>query len=190
MEKIHAQAANLEADSPARRKLTALARKVRSGDPANVEAQAAKVYWEAWLPPPSDPECTRFRRSPDGAPPNNLLNYGYAVYRAAVARAIVSAGLLPALGLHHANRANVFCLADDLVEPLRPLVDARVRTLFLAGGTDLTQPNKARLLDGLAEPVVTAGETGPLMVALHTLVASLVHCYEGEADRLQIPRAP
>ena len=122
--KVKAQAANLHPDCPERQKLLALAGEVKSGDPANIEAQAARVYWSAWLAP----GCP-FRRDPDRDDLNALLNYGYSVVRAAVARALVGAGLQPALGIHHANRANPFCLADDLMEPLRPLVDAKVREL-------------------------------------------------------------
>ena len=180
--KIRAQAANLAADSPVRRKLLILAREVRSGDPANVEAQAARVYWQALF-------GEAFRRNPDGDGANSLLNYGYAVLRAAVARAIVGAGLLPALGLHHANRGNAFCLADDLIEPLRPLVDARVRALAASDCVELNPKTKAVLLEILTAEVRVAEQTGPLLVALHRMVASLVHCYQGAAKRLEIPCA-
>ena len=130
--KIRAQAANLPDGSAVRRKLLALAREVRSGDPTNVEAQAARAYWQALFEgvgQASLPVSQPFRRDPDGDAINALLNYGYAVVRAAIARAIVSPGLLPALGIHHANRGNAFCLADDLVEPLRPVVDLRLNRL-------------------------------------------------------------
>jgi len=179
--KIRAQAANLNADSPASRKLLDLARQVRSGDPMNVEARAAKVYWADWRPD----EC--FHRDIDGQGLNALLNYGYAVVRAAVARALVAAGLLPALGIHHSNRSNSFCLADDLMEPLRPLVDDRARDLFVEGYDELTPEAKARLLELLAERVSLGDETGPLMVNLHRMAASLVRCYQGQAKRLEIP---
>lgn len=179
--KIRAQAANLPDDCPARRKLADLASQVRSGDPTNVEAQAARIYWEHWRPE----ESFRRDRNADGL--NSLLNYGYSVARAAVARAIVAAGLFPAIGLHHANRSNAFCLADDLVEPLRPLVDDRARDLFLQGYDELTQEAKAELLKLLAEPVMMNGERGPLMVNLHRMVASLVRCYRGEQKSLEIP---
>ncbi|HOB76144.1 MAG TPA: type II CRISPR-associated endonuclease Cas1 [Phycisphaerae bacterium] len=185
--KIRAQAANLEDKTPARSKLLALAREVRSGDASNVEAQAAKVYWSAWLGD-SGPEGG-FRRDPDGDGINALLNYGYAVLRAAVARALVSAGLLPALGIHHSNRSNAFCLADDLVEPLRPMADAQVRELYRQGHTELGQPTKAKLLALLTQEVLAGEQRGPLMVALHRMAASLVACYRGEARQLLIPTA-
>jgi len=181
--KIRAQAANVPADWPAHAKLLDLARQVRSGDPSNLEAQAARVYWDNWLPD------TDFRRDRDLTGVNALLNYGYAVLRAAVARAIIAAGLLPALGLFHSNRANAFCLADDLMEPLRPLVDDRARELFWQGYEELTQEAKARLLELLSEPVRFGQRRGPLMGSLHRMVASLVRCYQGEARHLEIPRA-
>jgi CRISPR-associated protein Cas1 len=188
--KIRAQAANLDPRSAPYRRLQALFREVRSGDSTNREAQAARVYWNAWLvnPDHEPPEAEQiFRRDPDGLPPNALLNYGYAILRAAVARAIVAAGLLPALGLQHTQRGNPFCLADDLLEPLRPLVDARVRALYWAGQTAVDRDTKAALLELLTLPVRTADERGPLMVALHRYVASLVKCYQRVQNRLEIP---
>lgn len=181
--KLRAQAANLPHGTPAEKKLLALAGIVRSGDPANVEARGARVYWAHWLPDEA------FRRNRDSPGVNAFLNYGYAVVRAAVARAVVAAGLLPALGLHHHNRSNAFCLADDLLEPLRPLVDRRVRLLYVAGCDELTQNAKAQLLQLLADRVRLDDETGPLMVSLHRMVASLVRCYRGESQRLEIPEA-
>lgn len=171
------------ARSPARSKLLDYARQVRSGDPTNLEAQAARVYWSAWLPEEV------FRRDADADGLNSLLNYGYAVVRAALARAIVAAGMLPSLGLKHSNRSNAFCLADDLIEPLRPLVDDRGRELYRQGFTELTSEAKAGLLKLLADDVQFGEETGPLMVNLHRFVASLGKCYRGEARRLCIPTA-
>ncbi|MFH1747557.1 MAG: type II CRISPR-associated endonuclease Cas1 [Planctomycetota bacterium] len=189
-EKIRAQAANLPQGSSVRSHLLALARNVRSGDPSNVEAQAARAYWRVWLERDEGDINTRdFRRDPAGDPPNNLLNYGYAIMRAAVARAIVSAGLNPALGIHHSHRANAFCLADDLMEPLRPIVDDQARELFNSGCEELTPPTKAALLELLTVRVRTGDTKGPLMVGLHRLVASLVRCYEGVEKRLIIPVA-
>jgi CRISPR-associated protein Cas1 len=214
--KIQAQARNVSAELPGHRKLMALAREVRSGDPTNIEAQAARVYWANWLwddGQDADTQCEgdspnlrergsvpifsepkigtdpSFRRDPDGAGLNSFLNYGYAVVRAAVARAIVAAGLLPSIGLHHRNRSNSFCLADDLIEPLRPLVDDRVREMHRQGYEELNQPAKAELLEILADRVRLADDVGPLMVQLHRYVASLVRCFAGEARELQIPVA-
>jgi CRISPR-associated protein Cas1 len=181
--KIRAQAVNLPSDCPARSKLLDMARQVRSGDPKNVEAQAARVYWAHYL------SQETFRRDAEADGLNSFLNYGYAVVRAAVARALVAAGLFPALGLHHANRSNAFCLADDVIEPLRPLVDDRARELYLQGHRELIPETKAGLLRLLADPVQMTGETGPLMVNLHRLAASLVRCYAGESKTLDIPTA-
>lgn len=180
--KIRAQAAELPAGA-ARTRLLTLAREVRSGDPQNSEAQAARAYWTAWLPD------ERFLRDPDGATPNALLNYGYAVVRAAVARALVAAGLLPALGLQHSNRSNAFCLADDLIEPLRPMVDRRARALHLAGRSELDQTTKAALLEVLTAEVQVGEQRGPLLVSLHRYTASLLRCYRGERKALEVPIA-
>jgi CRISPR-associated protein Cas1 len=180
--KIRAQAGNLPEGSAVRRRLVSLAREVRSGDPENVEAQAARSYWSAYF-------GEVFRRDPDGESVNGLLNYGYAIVRAAVARAIVAAGLLPALGIHHANRSNAFCLADDLIEPLRPCVDARVHVLAEAGQTELSPGAKKDLLGVLTAEMRVGGQAGPLMVGLHRLVASYVRCLQGDARRLEIPVA-
>jgi CRISPR-associated protein Cas1 len=180
--KVRAQAANLDADAPARRRLQALAREVKSGDPTNVEAQAARLYWAAWLG-----DGTPFSRDMDGEGLNAMLNYGYAVVRAAVARALVSAGLHPALGLHHHHRGNAFCLADDLLEPLRPLVERTVRELHRAGHGELNPPTKRALLELLTATVRVADQTGPLIVGLHRTMASLVRCYQGLEDRLLLP---
>lgn len=179
--KVRAQAEVLDAEHPVRRKLLALVDTVRSGDPSNIEAQAARAYWPALFPDGG------FRRDPEGAPPNNLLNYGYMALRAAVARAICGAGLHPSIGLHHRNRYNPFCLADDLVEPLRPMVDEEVRALWQAGCREVDKDTKSRLLGLLVRTVETAGEKGPLMVGLGRMMASLVRCLEGVERRLEIP---
>lgn len=174
---IHAE------DPAASRKLRVLVKEVRSGDTTNVEGQAARVHWEAWRR--STRNLNGFKRNPDGADtPNALLNYGYAILRAAVARAIVSAGLHPALGLHHHNRSNAYCLADDLMEPLRPLIDRRAQGLLNQGCEELDQSAKAVLLGVLIETVVADDQRGPLMVALPQLLGSLVRCYRKESDRL------
>ena len=189
--KIEAQGRNLPGDTPPYKRLAVLAREVKSGDPSNVEAQAAKVYWSAWLA--GDPRQAAFRRDKDGKDiVNAMLNYGYAVVRAAVARALVAAGLQPALGVHHSNRANPFCLADDLLEPLRPLVDAIVRDLARGPAAEqgqLDQPIKAHLLSVLTLTTRAGDQTGPLMVNIHRMVGSLLRCMEKKDKRLLIPTA-
>jgi CRISPR-associated protein Cas1 len=183
--KIRAQARVLREDCPARRQILRLAEEVLSGDPDNLEGQAARIYWQGWLE-----DAIPFRRNPDSEDiVNALLNYGYAILRAAVARAIVAGGLLPAVGLHHCNRSDAFCLADDLMEPLRPLVDERAKMLWLDGCRELDRRTKAGLLEVLTATVRVMGLTGPLMVALHRVVASLVRCYQGREKDLALPEA-
>jgi len=205
--KVRAQAAVLPARSEfddCRRKLIRLSREVRSGDPDNVEAQAAAAYWPVLFAHCSAVAQPFRRRAGDrqAPPPNNLLDYGYAALRAAVARAIVSAGLLPALGIQHRGRGNPFCLADDLMEPLRPIVDRRVRFLAARGELVLDQPTKAELLNVLTTEVEVSGNgvqrradrdesgprSGPLLVALHRYVASFVRVLTGEEPMLLVPR--
>jgi CRISPR-associated protein Cas1 len=182
--KIEAQAANLPADDPNRRRLLQLTGTVKSGDTTNVEAHAAKVYWSSWLG-----SNASFHRDPKGTDSvNAMLNYGYTVMRAALGRALVASGLHPALGLHHCNRGNAFCLADDLLEPLRPLVDREVRDLHRHCQGELNRTTKQALLSLLTTTVTVADQSGPLLVALHRTIASLVDCYEGRETRLLIPR--
>mgnify|MGYP000061565503 CR=1 FL=1 len=190
--KVHAQAAALppgDACANARQKLAQLASEVRSGDPMNIEAQAAAAYWPVLFSQTSNIRHPFRRRAGErnAQPPNNLLDYGYAAIRAAVARAIVSAGLLPALGIQHRGRSNPFCLADDLMEPLRPLVDQRVRWLTERGDLALDQPTKAELLDALTTEVQTENQSGPLLVALHRYVASFIRVLMKEQSTLAIP---
>lgn len=163
--------------------LMTLRQRVRSGDPQNIEAQASRKFWPSFL------QGIEFKRDADGAPPNNLLNYGYTVVRAAVARALCSAGLLPCLGIHHHNRYNAFALADDVMEPFRGFVDSKVKEICEGDGPpgELTQPLKARLLEVLYQPIVISGFEGPLMVGLHRTAASLYRCFAGEQNELELP---
>jgi len=181
--KVRLQAGNLAPDHPAHRRLLAMADEVKSGDRSNIEGQAARFYWPALM-------GEDFRRDPDGLPPNNLLNYGYMVMRAAVARALVAAGLHPAFSLQHAHRNNAFALADDMVEVLRPRVDRTVFQIMRAGGGFIDRDSKAPLLGLLAEDVTVGQERGPLMVQLHRMAISLLRCYEGQAKRLELPEYP
>ena len=155
----------------------------------NIEAQAAKLYWRNWLA--SDDlmalDTEAFRRRLDGYGLNSFLNYGYAIVRAAIGRTVVSAGLHPSLGIHHRSRGNAFCLADDLIEPLRPLVDDRVREMHRQGHEELNQPAKAELLELLTVPMMLDEQKGPLMVMLHRMTSSLVRCLAGKQKQLDIP---
>jgi CRISPR-associated protein Cas1 len=189
--KMANHAATMPPDHAARRKLAVLRGEVKSGDTTNVEGQAARVHWAAWRE--GEPKLKAFRRDPNGTDPANVfLNYGYATLRAAIARALVLTGLHPALGIHHHNRSNAFCLADDLMEPLRPMIDRRVRRLIVNGEADLCQSVKACLLDVLMETVETDGakgtQTGPLLVSLPGVTASLVEAYRNRGGVLSLPK--
>jgi len=179
--KVANQATALGKERKAAKALRNLVPRVRSGDPTNIEAQAARIYWPAMF-------GKDFRRLPEGPPPNGLLNYGYMALRASVARAICGAGLHPAMGLHHHNRSNPFCLADDLLEPLRPLVDVQVQALARAQAAEVNRETKFQLLSLLTATVEVAGLEGPLMVALERVTASLARCYAGERKKLELPK--
>ncbi|MCA1298542.1 type II CRISPR-associated endonuclease Cas1 [Stappia indica] len=160
-----------------------LARKVRSGDPDNVEAQAARRYWQALMGP-------EFRRDTGGDGVNALLNYGYTVLRATVARAICAAGLHPTIGLHHSNRGNAFALADDLMEPYRPLVDRLVFNLS-RDGTETVTPEAKRVLAALSgfDLASVQGMT-PLHLHAARLAQQLGAAFQAGKGELDLPRAP
>jgi CRISPR-associated protein Cas1 len=157
---------------------------VKSGDTDNLEARAAAYYWANLFKQIPD-----FRRGREGVPPNNLLNYGYAILRAIVARALVGSGLLPTLGIHHHNRYNAYCLADDIMEPYRPFVDKLVIEIMESGEdiTELSKPIKAKLLSIPTLDVQINGQRSPLMVAVNQSTASLAKCYGGEIRKLAYP---
>lgn len=161
---------------------------VKSGDPDNLEGRAAAYYWRNLF---SDfEELKDFTRDRDGIYPNNLLNYGYAVLRAVVARALISSGMLPTLGIHHHNRYNAYCLADDIMEPYRPYVDEIVFSIVKEFGgkeQDLTKDIKAKLLSIPTTEVVINGKRSPLMVAASQTTASLYRCFNGELRRIAYP---
>ena len=156
---------------------------VKSGDPDNLEARAAAYYWKNLF------EIEGFTRDREGIPPNNLLNYGYAILRAVVARGLVVSGLLPTLGIHHHNRYNAYCLADDIMEPYRPYVDDLVYGIVKSGrGYEvLTKEIKGRLLSIPTLDVVISGKRSPLMIAVGQTTASLYKCFSGELRRLSYP---
>ena len=164
--------------------LRPMAQRVRSGDPENFEAQAAQRYWPRLF-------GRSFRRNREADGVNALLNYGYAVVRAATARAIVAAGLIPSLGVHHRHRGNPFCLADDLLEPYRPYVDWRVRSLAEKDDDsvpDLSErPTRAALLSLLNETIRVGERHEPLLLALHTSAASLCRALTGGDRTLALP---
>lgn len=161
---------------------------VRSGDPDNVEGHAAAYYWRYFFNNITGLE--NFTRNREGMAPNNLLNYGYAILRAVVARALVTSGLLPTLGIHHHNRYNAYCLADDIMEPYRPYIDELVFAIVKEQGVDnlqLTTTLKAQLLSIPTLDVVIGGKRSPLMVAATQTTASLYKCFSGELRRIAYP---
>lgn len=157
---------------------------VRSGDPDNIEARAAVYYWKSLFG-----HIPGFVRDREGVSPNNLLNYGYAILRAVIARSLVGSGLLPTLGIHHHNRYNAYCLADDIMEPYRPFVDRLVFDITEQYGTEveLSKDIKAELLSIPTLDVIIAGKRSPLMVATTQTTASLYKCFSGELRRILYP---
>ena len=161
---------------------------VRSGDPDNVEGHAAAYYWRYFFNNITGLE--NFTRNREGMAPNNLLNYGYAILRAVVARALVTSGLLTTLGIHHHNRYTAYCLADDIMEPYRPYVDELIFAIVKEQGVDnlqLTTTLKAQLLSIPTLDVVIGGKRSPLMVAATQPTASLYKCFSGELRRIAYP---
>lgn len=182
--KIQNQAALLKEGRVEIKYLETLAAGVRSGDPDNSEAAASVYYW-----PRVFPIFPEFRRDREGDPPNNLLNYGYAILRALVARCLTGSGLLPTLGIFHRNQYNAYCLADDIMEPYRPFVDRVVRGIVRMHGRflEMTPDMKAELLTIPAMDVRIGGHKSPLMVAVQRTTASLAHCFESGETGLLFP---
>lgn len=179
--KIESQGATLEVVGAPHQGFRLLARKVRSGDPDNVEAQAARRYWPLLFG-----ESFRRDRSADGI--NGLLNYVYTVLRAGAARALMGAGLHPSLGLSHRQRGNAFALADDLMEPYRPMADLLVYDLVAEGATEVNKETKPRLAGILAMDMSTIDGISPLGVCLERMTLSLARCFRGEVQKLHLPR--
>ena len=163
--------------------MKAWAADVKSGDSDNLEARAAAYYWKNLF------KIDGFTRDREGIPPNNLLNYGYAILRAVVARGLVSSGLLPTLGIHHHNRYNAYCLADDIMEPYRPYVDELVCDIMKKGGDYgmLTKELKGQLLTIPSLDVIISGKRSPLMIAVGQTTASLYKCFNGELRKIAYP---
>ncbi len=179
------------------------AKDVKSGDSENLEAAAAGYYWKRLFAqivpgfPEEGGEIVSFTRERDGLPPNNLLNYGYAILRAVVARSLVGSGLLPTMGIHHRNQYNAYCLADDIMEPYRPYVDKVVcdivRTTSYSGNftvanyLELNTDMKKLLLGIPAMDVMIDEQRSPLMNAVQRTTASLSKCFEGKIRKLLYP---
>lgn len=183
--KIHNQAAVLKQTRDAVVKnMLAWETEVKSGDSENLEGRAAAYYWKNMFP-----AVEGFTRDRDGVSPNNLLNYGYAILRAVVARSLVGSGLLPTLGIHHHNKYNAYCLADDIMEPYRPYVDKLVVDIVGKFGypEELTTDLKRELLVIPTLDVVISGQRSPLMVAVAQTTASLYKCFSGEIRKIAYP---
>ena len=163
-------------------KLFSLARRVGSGDPQNCEAQASRRYWPALF-------GQAFRRDPKQPGINAFLNYGYAVIRSATARAVAVSGLHPSLGIHHSNQANPFCLADDLMEPFRPLVDWTVKQIAEEESGEVTPEVKKQLAGILSHDLETKRGASPVSNSLICLAQSLVHSMEDGKPQLDLPRS-
>ena len=164
--------------------MDAWVKQVKSGDSDNLEGRAAAYYWQNLFG-----NIKGFRRDREGIPPNNLLNYGYAILRAVVARSLVGSGLLPTLGIHHHNRYNAYCLADDIMEPYRPYVDKLVAEI-VDSGVDISELNKelkSKLLSIPVLDVVIGGRRSPLMIGVGMTTASLYKCYSGELRKIAYP---
>jgi CRISPR-associated protein Cas1 len=182
--KLNNQAAMLESIRIQAKNLRNWATEVKSGDSDNHEATAAAYYWKRLFP-----DFLEFRRERYGPPPNNLLNYGYAILRAVVARSLVSSGLLPTLGIFHKNQYNAYCLADDVMEPYRPFVDKVVVNIVRMNGKflELTPNMKRDLLNIPAMDAKINDEKSPLMVAVQKTTASLTKCFEGKQRKILYP---
>lgn len=182
--KINNQAAVLYWIGADAKRLTYLSRQVRSGDPDNVEGRAAFQYWSLLFD-----DTPKFKRHRFGDAPNNLLNYGYAILRSVIARSLVASGMLPAMGIHHRNKYNPFCLADDIMEPYRPYVDKLVMQICesIKDVEELTMELKRQLLSIPVLDVFINGEKSPLMVAAGRTAASLMQCFEGMNRKILYP---
>lgn len=182
--KINNQASLLETKRVTVKNMRNWAMEVKSGDADHHEAMAAAYYWKNIFP-----DFLEFRRERFGPPPNNLLNYGYAILRATVARSLVASGLLPTLGIFHKNQYNAYCLADDVMEPYRPFVDRVVTEIVRMNGNflELTPSMKKELLNIPAMDVRIKGEKSPLMVAVQKTTASLCKCFEGKLRKIDYP---
>ena len=182
--KIENQAVLLQAEKVETKYLIRLATTVKSADSTNNEAKAALYYWKHIFP-----DFLQFKRDPEGLPPNNLLNYGYSLLRAIVARSLVASGLLPTLGIFHRNQYNAYCLADDIMEPYRPFADKIVCNIVRMNGRflEMTPLMKKELLSIPAMDVIIDGKKSPLMNAVQRTTASLAKCFEGSTRKILYP---
>jgi CRISP-associated protein Cas1 len=181
--KIKNQANLLAANSIETENMVFWASKVKSGDPENYEARAAAYYWQKLFENPA------FIRGRFDAPPNNLLNYGYAILRAIVARSLLASGMMTFKGIHHRNKYNPYCLADDIMEPYRPYVDRVVLEMVRNGEniSELTPDLKRTLLSIPVTDIIIDDNKSPLMVGMQRTTASLMQCFEGKTRKILYP---
>lgn len=182
--KVENQAALFQRFAIDNKRLKALVPQIQSGDPDNVEARAALVYWKILF------KEDDFTRNRFGEAPNAHLNYCYAILRSIVARALVGSGLLPTLGIFHRNKYNAYCLADDIMEPYRPFCDELVYSMWHNGeieGEEITREHKAKLLSIASMDVLFDKKKSPLMVGLSRTTNSLFECYKGERRKIIYP---
>lgn len=183
--KINNQAALLRQNGLETANMERWVDKVKPGDPDNFEARAAAFYWKRLF----EDHLKEFKRGRFEGAPNNMLNYGYAILRAVIARSLIGSGLLPTLGYHHRNKYNAYCLADDAMEPYRPLVDELVLELVrsLDEYDELTPAIKQLLLKVPVLDVRINGQTSPLMLAAQETTSSLYKCYAKEQKSIKFP---
>lgn len=187
VEKIRNQGILLEKITSKKNNYEFLSSKVLSGDTSNMEGVAAQLYWKQFPIPTLEKDGLKRERFGDY--PNAFLNYGYAILRAATARALSGSGLLNTLGIHHKSKYNAFALADDIMEPFRPLVDAKVYEIMQKyNEQELNTAIKAELLQILTQTVYFKNEKSPLMVALQKTASSLQQCYSGERKKIKYPK--
>ncbi len=186
IEKIRNQGVLLERITGNKNSFAFLAGKVLSGDSSNMEGAAAQQYWKNF--PQPNLEFNGIKRERYGNYPNNFLNYGYAILRAATARALSGSGLLNTLGIHHKSKYNAFALADDIMEPFRPIVDEKVFEIMqLYNQQELNTSIKAELLQILTRTVYFKDEKSPLMIALQKTASSLQQCFTGQRKKIKYP---
>ena len=182
--KVTNQAVVLKKAGIDNKRLTTLIPQIQSGDPDNIEGRAASVYWKLLF------DEINFKRERYGDIPNPHLNYCYAILRAIVARGLVGSGLLPTLGIHHSNKYNAYCLADDIMEPYRPFCDWIVYSMMDSGeleSDEITKEQKAKLLGIASVDILIDGKKSPLMVGLARTTNSLSECYQGSRKKIIYP---
>lgn len=182
--KLINQSRHLKSQSLRDGDVLSLSKNVKSGDSDNKEGTASRLYWKRLF-------GNDFTRERYGNFPNNFLNYGYAILRAAVARSLSGSGLLATLGIYHRNKYNAYCLADDIMEPYRPFVDQCVYEMVEENfDVDLGKESKMRLLNILSADAIFGDNKRPLMIGLSLTTASLAKCFAGQTKKITYGMLP